>query len=77
MFVCVIVESQDFDYHHQELEKKNFTNEKTPLKMIFLQFAFKVREGNFLDLLSHSWGIEVDIWKDKAKAILWNKTPTN
>ena len=22
MFVCVIVESQDFDYHHQELEKK-------------------------------------------------------
>ena len=54
MFVCVIVESQDFDYHHQELEKKNFTNEKTPLKMIFLQFAFKVREGNFLDLLSHS-----------------------
>ena len=55
MFVCVIVESQDFDYHHQELErKKKITNEKTPLKMNFLQFAFKVREWNFLDLLPHN-----------------------
>ena len=34
-----------------------------------LQFSFRVMKGNSLGLLPHNWGIEVDIWKDKAKAI--------
>ena len=76
--MCVITESQNFNYHLQELEKKkNNLYIETALKMNSLQFSFRLMEGNSLDLLPHNWGIEVDIWKDKAKAILWNKTPTN
>ena len=32
-----------------------------------LQFAFRVREGDFLGLLAHNWGIEFDKNKVKAK----------
>ena len=40
-----------------------------------LQFAFRVREGDFLGLLAHNWGIEFD--KNKVKAILGTKTSTS
>ena len=48
---------------------------KHPLKMSPLKCAFEVQAGNFLGLLVHNRGIEID--QNKAKAIMQAKPPSN
>ena len=48
---------------------------KHQLKMSPLKCAFEVQAGNFLGLLVHNRGIEID--QNKAKAIMQAKPPSN
>ena len=48
---------------------------KHQLKMSPLKCAFGVQAGNFLGLLVHNRGIEID--QNKAKAIMQAKPPSN
>ena len=71
----IVVESQDFEKHLENLEKAFIRMRKHQLKMNPLKCAFGVIAGNFLGFLVHNRGIEVD--KNKAKAILQAKPPSN
>jgi hypothetical protein len=71
----IVVKSQDFDKHLENLEKAFIRIRKHQLKMNPLKCAFGVTAGNFLGFLVHNRGIEVD--KNKAKAILQAKPPSN
>jgi hypothetical protein len=71
----IVVKSQNFDEHLKNLEKTFIRMRKYQLKMNPLKFAFGVTTGNFLGFLVHNRGIEVD--KNKAKAILQAKPPSN
>jgi hypothetical protein len=71
----IVVKSQDFDKHLENLEKAFIRMRKHQLKMNPLKCAFGVTVGNFLGFLLHNRGIEVD--KNKAKAILQAKPPSN
>ena len=64
----IVVKSQDFDKHLENLEKAFIRMRKHQLKMNPLKCAFGITVGNFLGFLVHNRGIEVD--KNKAKAIL-------
>jgi hypothetical protein len=71
----IVVKSQDFDKHLENLEKAFIRMRKHQLKMNPLKCAFDVTAGNFLGFLMHNRGIEVD--KNKAKTILQAKPPSN
>jgi hypothetical protein len=71
----IAVKSQDFDKHLENLEKAFIRIRKHQLKMNPLKCAFGITAGNFLGFLVHNRGIEVD--KNKAKAILQAKPPSN
>ena len=70
----IVVKSQDFDKHLENLKKTFIRMRKHQLKMNLLKCAFGVTAGNFLGFLVHNRGIEVD--KNKAKAILQAKPPS-
>jgi hypothetical protein len=71
----IVVKSQDIDEHLKNLERAFIRMRKHQLKMNPLKCAFGVTAGNFLGFLVHNRGIEVD--KNKAKAILQAKPPSN
>jgi hypothetical protein len=71
----VVIKSQDFDEHLRNLEQAFIRMRKHQLKMNPLKCAFGVTVGNFLVILVHNRGIEVDRYK--AKAILQAKPPSN
>jgi hypothetical protein len=71
----IVVKSQGFDKHLENLEKAFIRMRKHQLKMNPLKCAFGVTARNFLGFLVHNRGIEVD--KNKAKAILQAKPPSN
>ena len=71
----VVVKSQTFEEHIDFLEKAFLRMRRHQLKMNPLKCAFGVKAGNFLGFLVHNRGIEID--KNKAKAIMQAKPPTN
>jgi hypothetical protein len=71
----VVVKSQTFEEHVECLEKAFLRMRRHQLKMNPLKCAFGVKAGNFLRFLVHNRGIEID--KNKAKAIMQAKPPTN
>jgi hypothetical protein len=71
----VVVKSQTFEEHIECLEKAFLRMRRHQLKMNPLKCAFGVKARNFLGFLVHDRGIEID--KNKAKAIIQAKPPTN
>ena len=71
----VVVKSQDFNTHLKNLEKAFLRMRKYQLKMNPLKCAFGVQAENFLGILVHNRGIEID--QNKAKAIMQAKPPSN
>jgi hypothetical protein len=71
----IVVKSQDFDKHLENLEKAFIRMRKHQLKMNPLKCAFGVTAGNFLGFLVYNRGIEVD--KTKAKVIVQARPPSN
>ena len=71
----IVIKSQDFDEHLKNLEQTFIRIRKHQLKMNPLKCVFGVTAGNFLRFLVHNRGIELD--KNKAKAILQAKPPSN
>jgi hypothetical protein len=71
----VVVKSQTFKEHIECLEKAFLRMRRHQLKMNPLKCAFGVKASNFLGFLVHNRGIEID--KNKAKAIMQAKPPTN
>jgi hypothetical protein len=71
----IVAKSQDFDKLLRNLEQAFIRIRKHQLKMNPLKCAFGVTAGKFLGFLVHNQGIEVD--KNKAKAILQPKPPSN
>ena len=69
----IVVKSQDFDKHLENLEKAFIKMRKYQLKVNPLKCAFGITAGNFLGFLVHNRSKEVD--KNKAKAILQAKPP--
>ena len=71
----VDVKSQTFEEHIECLEKAFLRMRRHQLKMNPLKCAFGVKAGNFLGFFVHNRGIEIA--KNKAKAIMQAKPPTN
>ena len=71
----VVVKSQTFEEHVECLEKAFLRMRRHQLKMNPLKCAFGVNADNFLGFLVHNREIEID--KNKAKAIMQAKPPTN
>ncbi|KAK2982595.1 hypothetical protein RJ640_002084 [Escallonia rubra] len=71
----VVVKSEDYQKHIEHLENAFIQIRKHGLKMNPLKCAFGVSAGNFLGFLVHKKGIEID--KNKAKAIIDDKPPSN
>ncbi|KAK2995571.1 hypothetical protein RJ640_000047 [Escallonia rubra] len=71
----VVVKSEDYQKHVEQLETTFIRMRKHRLKMNPLKCAFGVSKGNFLGFLVHQKGIEID--KNKAKAIINAKLPSN
>jgi hypothetical protein len=71
----VVIKSQDFDAHLTNLEQTFIRMRKHQLKMNSLKCVFDVTARKFLGFFVHNRGIEVD--KNKAKAILQAKPPSN
>ena len=71
----IVVKSQDFDEHLNNLEQAFIRMRKHQLKMNPLKCAFGVIAWNILGFLVHNQGIEVD--RNKAKTILQAKPPSN